>query len=252
MRRSEGRIRMKESQIFNIKIPAYYQHQEGVGGMSGAEKFKQSLMNLGRGDLDSLLSSGSTNLNNEETEIINIATKFLSNGRPSEINGPMKMKNHSVNPLTILTTSTTTAHPVINSPSETEASTLPFQPETTTTISATSTLAPTIKSIIKVTTSSPSLATITTSTTSPTQLLTRLPLSTPFITQQLMRPLTLYHPTFIIPYSNTNYHSEHFPPQKKFIIPASTNLLRYSVPHNVFSHFNPFTMFRFKYPFYGR
>ena len=69
LRQSEGKIRMKESQIFKIKIPPK-QYLEGEGFVSAAEKFKQSLMNLGRGDLGSILSESS----DEESKIINIAT----------------------------------------------------------------------------------------------------------------------------------------------------------------------------------
>ena len=243
MRQSEGKIRMKESQIFNIKIPPTpYQYQKGEGFESAAEKFKQSLMNLGRGDLGALMSENDTS--EKESEIIKIATKFLSNGRPLKVE---KKEINNYDSSTLLTTSaTTTPHPVINSPSETETATLPFQPETTTETLSTSTQT----SSIKTTTSSTSNK----STTIPLQLLTRFPQSTNLIPQQLMKPLTLYqHPTFMIP-----YHLPTYPPtvpftrHKKVILPASTTLLRSSPIRNGFLHFNPFPIFRYPRPFYGR
>ena len=129
VRPSEGKIRMKESQIFNIKIPPNpYQFQKGEEFLSAAEKFKNSLMNLGRGDLGAPMLESNTS--EQESEIIKIATKFLSNGRPLKVE-----KKRINNSSTLFTTpATTTEHPVINRPSETETATLPLQPETATEI----------------------------------------------------------------------------------------------------------------------
>ena len=236
---------MKESQIFNIKIPPTpYHYQKGEGFTSAAEKFKQSLMNLGRGDLMGALMS-ENNTSEEESEIIKIATKFLSNGRPLKVE---KKEINNYDSSTLLPTSaTSTPHPVINSPSETETATLPFQPETTTTETlGTSTQTTSIKT----TTSSTSNK----STTIPLGLLTRFPQSSNLIPQQLMKPLTLYqHPTFMIPYHLPNYPpTVPFTRHKKVILPASTTLLRSSPNRNGFLHFNPFSIFRHPHPFYGR
>ena len=231
LRQSEGKIRMKESQIFKIKIPPkQFQLLEGKEFVSTAEKFKQSLMNLGRGDLESLLSE-SAGISDKESEIINIATQFLSNGRPIKVE---KKNINDYNSSTHLpTAATTTAYPVINSPSETETSTLPWS--TYSQIPSIKTSKTTIKS-----------------TATPSQLLTRFPQSAQIMPQQLISPLSLYqHPTFLIPYHVPTYPRVPIARHKKFIIPASTTLLRRDDYKNVFSHFNPFPTLRYPHPFYG-
>ena len=184
---TQGKIRtkLKESQVFTIKLPAQpYQYKEGEGFVSQTETdaMKQSLM--GRNDLQSVLNTFKS-----DQSIINIPTKFLSNGKPGRI------KYTSENQTEAPTTTSTTTTPAT----------------TTTTSSATTTTA---------------LSSRPTSTVAFT--IAPQPTVSPFFPKPLFYPTpSIFHQTWTpIIHSPSIQRPSYFPNTKNRVVPASTTLIK--------------------------
>ena len=199
---SKIRTKLKESQIYTIKLPAQpYKYREGEGFISEPDDVRQSL--TGRNDLVSVLQSFKSS-----QDIINIPTKFLSNGKPSIVKYDESREQ----------TSTSRADAVETSESaETTSST---------TDSITTSAALETTTVEQTTTAPATTTTATTATTVKPTILFPSPLFLPHhhhhpttssFQHNLMRPWTtfLQFPTPIPAVSNKNY-----------LLPASTSLIR--------------------------
>ena len=128
--------KMKESEIFTIKIPASpYQYKPGLGHVSES--------NIGRADILSALQGlQRSKAKHQQSKIIKIPTKFLVNGKLSlksdsnNIDGDEAVTSSTLSTTTGVTgdsveTTTPTSQPVVDIPETTDQ---PPQPSTTQTV----------------------------------------------------------------------------------------------------------------------
>ena len=111
-----NRKEMKESQIFNIKLPPEpYKFLEGVGFVSENKGYKGPM--LGRHNFQSFLQKLKGNAKTRPN-ILRIPTSFLSNGKPSGLS--------TITPGSVRNTIKTTAQSETESDKPDEATEYPF------------------------------------------------------------------------------------------------------------------------------
>merc|ERR1711976_798810 len=211
LKTSSCKIKMKESQIFTIKMPpSPYQYKQGVGYVSNPDSdLRQSFLNFGRTGLNSVLTG------KNKTDIINIATKFLSNGKPFSVDFPTKESENDGTESEIITTTEAAYSPATSEKSWSTTTTTTVLPSSSTTTMATS------------------VGTTTTSTTATTTTASKFTITTPIYPQFVThfpprKPTSFYQPFPIFPFPwFSPLHSPDPVSRPNLIVPASTTLIKY-------------------------